>query len=118
MPCHRRALALVALLAACPWASAEAPPDFDRDVRPILEQHCFKCHGPDKAKAGLRLDQKPSALKGGESGTPAVVPGNLLKSHLLKVVTTDDPEQAMPPKGERLKPAEVATLAKWVETGA
>jgi mono/diheme cytochrome c family protein len=111
------ALSLIAGLFAV-RASAEAPLDFDRDVRPILEQHCFKCHGPDKQKAGLRLDRKPSALKGGDSGEPAVVPGNLVKSHLLKLVTSDDPELAMPPKGERLKPAEVAKLQKWVETGA
>src|SRR3954470_15226513 len=102
-PCT--ALLLVFGLAA---AAAPAPPEFDKDVKPILEQHCFKCHGPDKQKAGLRLDQKPSVLKGGESGEPAVVPGNGIKSHLLQVVTTTDPDLAMPPKGERLKPEEIA----------
>src|SRR5260221_590969 len=94
-------------------ALAAAPPDFDHDIKPILEQYCFKCHGPEKQKAGLRLDQKPSALKGGESGEPAIVPGNALKSHLLQLVTTNDPEQAMPPKGDRLKPQEVALLQRW-----
>ena len=99
-------------------ALAEQPLDFDRDVKPILEQHCFKCHGPEKQKAGLRLDQKLSALKGGESGEPAIVPGNSLKSHLLQLVLSNDPDQAMPPKGEKLKPEEIARLQKWVETGA
>jgi len=97
---------------------AASPPDFDRDVRPILEQHCFDCHGSDKQKGGLRLDLKAIVLRGGDSGVPAVVPGNGVGSHLLKVVTSSDPELAMPPKGDRLKPAEVATLQKWVETGA
>src|SRR3954470_13251124 len=106
------------LLALGLTAAAAPPPDFDRDVKPILEQHCFKCHGPDKQKAGLRLDQKPSVLKGGESGEPAVVPGNGVKSHLLQVVTTNDPDLAMPPKGERLKPEQIAVLQRWVETGA
>jgi hypothetical protein len=99
-------------------AMAAAPPDFDHDVKPILEQYCFKCHGPEKQKAGLRLDQKPSALKGGESGEPAIVPGNALKSHLLQLVTSNDPDLAMPPKGDRLKPEQIALLQRWVETGA
>jgi len=106
------------LLALAAPALAEQPLDFDRDVKPILEQHCFKCHGPEKQKAGLRLDQKPSTFKGGESGEPAIVPGNSVKSHLLQLVISTDPDQAMPPKGERLKPEEIAKLQKWVETGA
>src|SRR5207237_9763885 len=113
-----RTLVLLVLSIAPAAGGASVPPDFDRDVRPILEQHCFKCHGPDKQKAGLRLDQKASALKGGESGAPAIVPGNGVKSHLLAVIASDDPDVAMPPKGERLKPAEIAKLQKWVETGA
>src|SRR5690242_16065560 len=106
-------LALVSLLGCLPAGAAE-PLEFDRDVKPILEQHCFKCHGPEKQKGGLRLDQKPAALKGGDSGEPAIVPGSALKSHLIKLVTSDDPEQVMPPKGERLKPAEVAVIQRWV----
>src|SRR3954468_2377516 len=97
-------------------ARADVPLAFDKDVKPIFEQSCFKCHGPDKQKAGLRLDVKASALKGGDSGEPAVVPGSSLKSHLIKLVSTDDPEQAMPPKGDRLKPQEIALLQRWVET--
>src|SRR5687767_7043075 len=79
-----------------------APMDYDKDVKKILEQHCFQCHGPEKQKSGLRLDVKESVLKGGESGEPAIVPGSALKSHLIKLVTTNDPADVMPPKGERL----------------
>lgn len=99
-------------------ALAEQPLDFDRDIKSIFEQNCYKCHGPDKHKSGLRLDEKSSAFKGGESGEPAIVPGNNLKSHLLQVIVSNDPDQVMPPKGERLKPEEIARLQKWVETGA
>jgi hypothetical protein len=105
-------------LVIVPNAIAAPPPDFDHDVKPILEQYCFKCHGPEKHKGGLRLDQKSSAFKGGESGEPAVVPGNSIESHLLQLVTSTDPDQAMPPKGDRLKPREIAMLQRWVETGA
>jgi mono/diheme cytochrome c family protein len=99
-------------------ARAEQPPDFSRDIRPVLEQHCFKCHGSDKQKGGLRLDQKASVLKGGESGEPAIVPGDIGRSHLLQLIVSTDPDEMMPPKGERLKAEQVALLNKWVETGA
>src|SRR6185436_12521183 len=84
----------------------------------VLEARCFKCHGPEKQKAGLRLDVKESALKGGESGEPAIVPGNALKSHLLKLVSSNDPSEVMPPKGEPLTMAEVELIKRWVEEGA
>ncbi|HEY7116031.1 MAG TPA: DUF1549 domain-containing protein, partial [Tepidisphaeraceae bacterium] len=113
----RLGLICISLVLALP-ALGGTPPEFNRDVKPILEQHCFKCHGPEKHKGGLRLDSKPSALKGGESGEPAIVPGNSLKSHLLELVRTNDPDQAMPPKGERLKAEEIALLQRWIETGA
>jgi cytochrome c553 len=99
-------------------AHGEKPLDYDRDVRPILAQHCFKCHDQEKQKGSLRLDFKPSMLRGGESGEPAVVPGNVAKSHLIKVVTTSDPEQLMPPKGTPLNTEQIAVLQKWIETGA
>jgi mono/diheme cytochrome c family protein len=99
-------------------ARAAAPPDFDHDVRPILQQYCFKCHGPEKQKGGLRLDQKTRAFKGGDSGEPAIVPGNSSESHLIELVTSKDEDQAMPPKGDRLKAQEVALLQRWIETGA
>src|SRR6059058_5144145 len=109
---------LLAIAVMCVPALAAAPPDFDYDVKPILEQYCFKCHGPEKQKSGLRLDVKESALKGGESGEPAIVPGNALKSHLLKLVSSNDPSEIMPPKGERLTMAEVELIKRWVEEGA
>lgn len=109
---------LFLLLGMAAPALAEMPLDFDHDVKPIFEEHCFKCHGPEKQKSGLRLDQKSSTFKGGESGEPAIVPGNLSKSHLLQLVTTHNADDVMPPKGERLKADEISRLQKWVETGA
>ena len=99
-------------------AGAAGVMEYERDVRPVLERHCFSCHGPEKQKGGLRLDRKPNALRGGDSGEPAVVPGNSLRSHLGQLVTSNDPDQVMPPKGERLRPEEVALLQKWIDTGA
>jgi mono/diheme cytochrome c family protein len=88
---------------------------FEKSVRPVLSAHCFSCHGPDKQKAGLRLDSRQALLTGGESG-PVVVPGKPEDSLLIKAVHYAD-ETRMPPKG-KLKPEQIAALAAWVKDGA
>jgi mono/diheme cytochrome c family protein len=114
---------VVALAGLIPIAGPAADPprpaaaDFDRDVKPLLAAHCLKCHGPDKQKGGLRLDRRADALKGGDSG-PAIDPGKPADSLLLTLVAGDDPDRVMPPTGDRLTAAQVATLRAWVEQGA
>src|SRR6266852_1752163 len=73
--------------------------DFTRDVRPLLSRHCFKCHGPDEKarKSGLRLDVREAALKGGESGEPAIVPGKADEGELVRRIFSDDEGEMMPP---------------------
>jgi mono/diheme cytochrome c family protein len=93
------------------------PIDFDRDVKPILAKNCFACHGPDKQKGGLRLDRKADALRGGDSGN-AVVPGKSADSLLIQLASGQDKDRVMPPKGDRLTAAEVATLRAWIDQGA
>src|SRR5688500_3056231 len=110
------ALALIASSSAA--TAAERVPDYESDIKPILQRHCFGCHGEEKQKGGLRLDVKEVALRGGDSGEPAIVPGSTVKSHLIKLVSSNDPDEVMPPKGERLKAEEVALIQKWIETGA
>ena len=75
---------------------------FDRDVRPILSNHCWKCHGPDaqERKAGLRLDQRESAIKPAESGKSAIVPKKPNDSELLRRVLSSDSDELMPPASE------------------
>src|SRR5271170_2188411 len=89
---------------------------FERKVRPVLVQHCQRCHGPEKAKGGLRLDSRAAALKGGDSG-PALVPGSPEKSRLLEAVGYGNAELLMPPKG-KLPDSIRADLAAWVKRGA
>ncbi|MBN9522056.1 DUF1549 domain-containing protein [bacterium] len=91
--------------------------DFARDVRPILNRHCVACHGAEKQKGGLRLDRRADALRGGDSGK-AVVPGNAADSLLLNLISGADPDAVMPPRGDRLTPAEVGVLRAWIEQGA
>ena len=78
----------------------------------------MKCHGEEKQKSGLRLDQRPLMLKGGDSGLPAVVPKKPEKSFLLEVVSDPDHEIAMPPKGDRLTKEHITTLSNWITEGA
>jgi mono/diheme cytochrome c family protein len=99
-------------------AASAAPVDFVRDIRPIFEQHCYECHGDKKQKGGLRLDVRAAALKGGDARGPDIVPGKAKQSPLLHLVTTEDEDEVMPPKGNRLNPAQIALLTRWIDEGA
>jgi mono/diheme cytochrome c family protein len=111
-------LLVLTLALGSPAAVSAAPVDFVRDVRPIFQKHCDSCHGAQKQKSGLRLDIKAAAFKGGDSYAPNLVAGKPQDSPLIQFVRSDDENERMPPSGERLSAAEVATLTKWVEEGA
>jgi hypothetical protein len=91
--------------------------DFNKDIRPILEGTCVKCHGPEKPRAKLRLDSKAGLLKGSTTGK-VVEAGHPEKSMLYKLVTKakDDPER-MPPKGDPLTKAQTDRLRDWIKEG-
>jgi hypothetical protein len=114
---------LTLALAASPGPQFAGPEvDFAREVRPILSEHCFTCHGPDEAKrsAGLRLDTPEGLLAALPSGGHAVVPGKLDESELAYRLSPELPGDVMPPAafGKPLKEAQVATLKRWIEEGA
>ncbi len=91
--------------------------DFSRDVAPIFDKSCVQCHGPKRSENGLRLDSRASVLKGGEHG-PAAVAGNASASLIVQVVTGAHRElAAMPKKGDRLSPTQVAVLQDWINQG-
>jgi len=103
------------------FAASPQPLDFNRDVRPILSNNCFHCHGPDPKdrQADLRLDVWKSAgdIHGAETALDAKTPA---ESELLKRITSDDPDVHMPPpdSGKSLTPEQIKTLRDWVEQGA
>jgi uncharacterized protein DUF1553/uncharacterized protein DUF1549/cytochrome c len=105
---------LPALLSASSFASAV---DFVRDVQPILQQHCYNCHGEKKQKSGLRLDIKSAAFKGGDKHAPDIISGKAKDSPLIHFITTDDEDELMPPKG-KLAASDIATLITWINDGA
>jgi hypothetical protein len=97
-------------------------PDWNWDVRPILSQNCFSCHGRATQKAGLRLDVQESAYGPipDDKNRRAIVPGNLRKSELYKSIISTDPDHKMPPKEahKTLSTREVAVIERWIAQGA
>jgi len=116
------ALILLALLAPPRWSSTlfaapEPTVDFNRDIRPILSDRCFTCHGPDEQarKAKLRLDVRAEAIK------KAIVPGDAAKSRLFQRITSQDQDEVMPPpesKKQLLTPGQIALFKRWINQDA
>jgi len=97
--------------------------DFNQQIRPILSDNCFACHGldPKNRKAKLRLDTPEDAFKKNDEGIAAIVPGDLAKSEAWTRIITDDEEEVMPPPKSHkqpLKAEQKALLKRWIEEGA
>ena len=126
------AIGVIAAVIGCPTlAGVQAKADalagsktvsFNRDIRPILADKCFKCHGPDagERKGKLRLDNARAAAAPAASGSVAIVAGKLDESELYQRITSTDPDERMPPpkSGKSLSAAEVGKLKTWIEEGA
>ncbi len=113
-----RLLAILVCVSLAGPIAAEERVQFNRDVRPILSDKCFQCHGPDakKRKAELRLDERSEAVK-----SKAIVVGKPTDSELVRRILSDDADERMPPAASklgRLTEQEIATLRKWIEQGA
>ena len=112
-----RSLSVATFLTVMSLSTMADEVDFAHDVRPILLARCVECHGPTKAEAGLRLDQRASTLRGGDSYGPAILPGKSEESPLFKFVSREDADLKMPPEGARLSQAEIKTLGRWIDAG-
>jgi hypothetical protein len=129
-PTNDRCARIAAILAGSSWllataggthARAERPVDFDREIRPILSEHCYACHGPDQKarKAGLRLDRKEDAFRD-RGGYAPIVPAKVDESELIARITSGDPDEVMPPPEfkKRLDAKQIERLRRWVAEGA
>jgi hypothetical protein len=90
--------------------------EFKRDIQPIFQARCLRCHGPAKQKGGLRLDSRATALEGSDSGE-VLLPGKSGASRLIHVVGGLDPDTRMPPTGAPLTTAEIGRLRAWIDQG-
>ncbi len=117
-----RTCAVVAVVLAAPMVRAERPVSFNRDIRPIMSDTCFHCHGFDaKAReAKLRLDIREEALKAAESGEIPIVPGKPEESEIIRrIFATDEDDLMPPPKAHKeLTQAQKETIRRWVAEGA
>lgn len=92
--------------------------DFAKDIQPVLEVACIRCHGEEKKKGDARLDTREALLKGGDNG-PSIVVGKPDESYLIELLTLPDGDpEAMPSKGDRLTEEEVAAFKEWIQEGA
>ena len=113
-----------ARISAQPVTHGELPPaakrlvDFKKDIEPIFSTHCVGCHGADKQRSGFRLDDRASAMKGGENHAPAIHPNHSSESPLIRFVAGLVPDMKMPQKGEALNPEQIGLLRAWIDQGA
>lgn len=120
------ALRLAVCLAPATMVAEELPPpaleaaDFLRDIQPLLETSCLRCHGPERARSGYRLDTREHTLGGGDNNDANVLPGDSGASPLIRYVAGMEPDMQMPPVGQGEPPSveQVALLRRWVDDGA
>ena len=98
--------------------AADAGVDFDRQIQPILQRACVKCHGAEKQKGGLRLDRAREAFGSIESGKQAIIAFKPDQSELIRRIASSDADERMPPKGEPLSASEIQLMRSWVAQGA
>src|SRR5204862_1530792 len=131
MKCPFTMTVLAFLWVGCGVASAKITPDqakalpppaarkidFAKEIKPIFESSCIKCHGRGRTKGDLSIENRETLLKGGENG-PVIVPGRSAESYLIELVAGLDPDTVMPQKGKRLTPEQIGLLRAWIDQGA
>ena len=114
---NRWFLTLTAVCSIVSPSVAADPVDYLRDIKPILQERCYACHGALKQKGKLRLDARSLAVEGGKSGA-ALKPGDAAASLLLERVSDPEESTRMPPEGKALTAPQIAHLKAWIEQGA
>lgn len=92
--------------------------DFEKEIKPIFQEHCWDCHSGDEPDSGLNLERRVKALKGGDYGQPSIVPNKPEKSFLVDVINHKDPDLKMPPDQEKLPKKTIDLLTRWISEGA
>src|ERR1700733_6241144 len=115
-------IAALVVASLTPQSFAADPVSFNRDIRPILSDNCFQCHGPDEAKrkGGLRLDLRDVSTKKLASGHKSIEPSKPEESELVRRIAIAAGEEVMPPKstGKKLTATQIELLQRWIAQGA
>jgi uncharacterized membrane protein len=101
--------------------AAKKQVDYAKDIKPLIERSCAKCHGAEKQKGKYRLDNREAAIKGGESGDAAIIPGKSDKSPLVHYISHAVEDMEMPPDPKKNKPLtkeEIGLFRAWIDQGA
>src|SRR6266550_7706097 len=96
---------------------ADHPINFSKEIKPVFEASCIKCHGRGRDKGDFQIDSRDTLLKGGGSG-PAIVVGKSAESYLIELVMGFDPDNVMPKKGTKLTHEQIGLLRAWIDQGA
>ena len=115
---HAAALLTSALLALPACLPAAEPVNFERQIRPLLAEHCASCHGSEKQRGGVAFHRKAYAFRESDAGEPIIVPGDPDKSLLIKMVTHPDEHERMPKDKPALPDATISLLRTWITQGA
>jgi hypothetical protein len=116
-----RAAAILSLAFISTCAStlrAADKPSFEKDILPLFRTRCFECHDERKQKSGYRIDLRSTAMRGGDSGKPSIIPNKSTASELILRVESKDENEMMPPMGKRLTIDEIKILRNWIDAGA
>src|SRR6266478_4358653 len=120
--CSRAVLGTLLLSISSAQAAPEVPLpatiEFNRDIRPILSDKCYTCHGPSKQMAGLRFDREDIAKQALGSQRVAIVPGDPNHSEMVRRISLTSTAGRMPQGGEPLSSRDVAVIQRWIEQGA
>jgi hypothetical protein len=109
---------LIACVAGTTLARADEAIEFARDIQPLFQKHCLKCHGGVRRAGGLSLLAARGSQSGGDSGKPLVVAGKAEEGELIRRVTAEDPDERMPAESPPLTADEITRLRRWIEQGA
>ena len=90
----------------------------EETTKPFLAKNCFRCHGNEKKKGGLDLSNRQTALLGGESEIPSIIPKNPMGSEIMTRIISKDEDLIMPPSGENLSKEQIDVIGKWIQQGA
>lgn len=110
----------IAILLVASWLSVSIQAqaiEFERDIQPILTQHCISCHGADRAESGLSLHSYEAVLRGGDSGKP-ILGGTVQTNEILRRINSTDPLERMPLEAQPLPPESIEKMHRWVEQGS